>query len=76
MEKMMEELEKLMAQLDKSKLQEMMDKMKLDNKDMEKQLDRTLEIFKQMELEQKIKETAEELDKLAEDQEKLAENDR
>jgi len=73
MEKMMEELEKLMAQLDKSKLQEMMDKMKLDNKDMEKQLDRTLEIFKQMELEQKIKETAEELDKLAEDQEKLAE---
>lgn len=72
MKKMMEELEKLMAELDKPKLQEMMDQMKLDNKDLEKQLDRTLELFKQMELEQKIKETAENLEKLAEDQEKLA----
>lgn len=72
MKKMMEELEKMMAQVDKQKLQEMMDKMKLDNKDMEKQLDRTLELFKQLELEQKMKETAENLDKLAGEQEKLA----
>lgn len=73
MKKMMEELEKMMAQIDKQKLQEMMEKMKLDNKDLEKQLDRSLELFKQMELEQKMKETAENLEKLAEDQEKLAE---
>ncbi len=73
MKKMMEEMEKMMAQIDKQKLQEMMDKMKLDNKDLEKQLDRTLELFKQMELEQKMKEAAENLEKLAEDQEKLAE---
>ncbi|MFM1745958.1 MAG: hypothetical protein RLZZ630_1895 [Bacteroidota bacterium] len=72
MKKMMEELEKMMAEVDKQKLQEMMDKMKLDSKDLEKQLDRTLELFKQMELEQKMKETAENLDKLAQDQEKLA----
>lgn len=72
MKKMMEELEKLMAQLDKQKLQEMVEKMKLDSKDLEKQLDRTLELFKQMELEQKMKETAENLEKLAEEQEKLA----
>lgn len=72
MKKMMEELEKMMAQVDKQKLQEMMNQMKLDNKDLEKQLDRTLELFKQMELEQKMKETAENLEKLADDQEKLA----
>jgi hypothetical protein len=72
MKKMMEELEKMMAEVDKQKLQEMMDKMKLDSKDLEKQLDRTLELFKQMELEQKMKETAENLDKLAQDQDKLA----
>ncbi len=73
MKKMMEELENMMAQIDKQKLQQMMDQMKLDTKDLEKQLDRTLELFKQMELEQKMKETAENLEKLAEDQEKLAE---
>lgn len=72
MKKLMEELEKMMAEMDKQKMQEMMDKMKLDSKDLEKQMDRTLELFKQMELEQKIKETAENLEKLAEDQEKLA----
>jgi hypothetical protein len=69
----MEELEKLMAQIDKKELQEMVDKMKLDNKDLEKQLDRTLELFKQLELEQKMKETAEQLDQLAKKQEELAE---
>lgn len=68
----MEELERLMAQLDKKELQEMVDKMKLDNKDLEKQLDRTLELFKQMELEQKMKETAEQLDQLAKKQEELS----
>ena len=73
MKKMMEELEKMMAQVDKQKLQEMMEQMKLDNKDLEKQLDRTLELFKQMELEQKMKETAENLEKMAKDQDKLAE---
>ena len=72
MKKMMEELEKLMAQLDKQKLQDMVEKMKLDSKDLEKQLDRTLELFKQLELEEKMKETAENLEKLAEEQEKLA----
>ena len=73
MKKMMAEMEKLMAEVDKTKLQEMMDKMKLDNKDLEKQLDRTLELFKQMELDKKMKETADNLDQLSKDQEKLAE---
>ena len=73
MKKMMEELQKLLSEVDKQKLQETMDKMKLDNKDLEKEMDRTLELFKNLELEQKLKETADQLDKLAEKQEKLNE---
>lgn len=72
MKKMMEELEKMMAEMDKQKVQEMMEKMKLDNKDLEKQLDRTLELFKQMELEEKMKETADKLDELSKKQDELA----
>jgi hypothetical protein len=70
---LMKQLEQLMAQLDKQKVQEMLDKMKLSNKDLEKQMDRTLELFKQLELEQKMKEAIENLDKLAKEQKDLAE---
>lgn len=73
MKKMMEELQKLMEQLNKQELQEAMDKLKLDNKDMEKELDRALELFKKLELEQQMKETADQLEKLAEEEEKLSE---
>ncbi len=73
MKKMMEELQKLMEQLNKQELQQAMDKLKLDNKDLEKELDRALELFKKMELEQQMKETTEQLDKLADEQEKLSE---
>jgi hypothetical protein len=69
----MKELEKLLQQMDKEKVQESLDKMKLDNKDLEKELDRTMEIFKQMEFEQKMNNTLDKLDKLAEKQEKLSE---
>lgn len=72
MKKMMEELEKLMSEVNKEKLQEKMDQMKLDNKDLEKQLERTLELYKQLELEQKMKETADQLEQLSKDQDKLA----
>ncbi|HKR07159.1 MAG TPA: DUF4175 family protein [Bacteroidia bacterium] len=73
MKKMMEELQQLLSELDKEKIQEMMDKMKLDNKDLEKRLDRTLELFKQLEVEQKIKEDIKALDELAKEQNKLSE---
>jgi hypothetical protein len=73
MKKMMQELEKLLAQLDKSKIQEMLERMKMDSKDLEKRLDRTLELFKQLELEQKIKEAIANLEKLAKEQDQLAE---
>jgi len=59
------ELQKLLEKLDKDKVQEAIEKMKLDNKDLMKELDRNLEIFKQMEFEQKLQDNIKKLDDLA-----------
>ncbi|MEI6575723.1 MAG: DUF4175 family protein [Bacteroidota bacterium] len=73
MKKTMEEMQKMMDKLDKNKLSEMLDKVQLNSEDLEKQLDRNLEIYKQLELEKKMGETKEKLDSLQKDQEKLSE---
>lgn len=72
MKEMFKELEKLLEDADKQKIQEMMDEMELSNEDIEKELDRTLELFKQLEFEQKMEETINKLDELAKKQEELA----
>ncbi len=74
MKKMMEEMRKLLDKVDKDKVNEMLEKMKFSNKDLEKQLDRSLEVFKQLEFEKKLSETVDNLKKLAEKQDKLAES--
>ncbi|MBK9047450.1 MAG: hypothetical protein IPL74_12300 [Bacteroidetes bacterium] len=63
----------MLQQLNKDQVKDMVEKMKLDNKDLEKQLDRTLELFKQLEVEQKLKEAISKPDELAKEQNKLAE---
>lgn len=73
LQKMMDELQRLMNELDKDKLQDQLEKMSLSNEDLEKELDRALEQFKQLEWEQKMEQAIDELNKLAEEQEKLAE---
>ena len=73
MQKMMEELQELMKKLDKDQLQEQLDKMEMSNEDLEKELDRALEQFKKMEVEQKMEKAIEKLEKLAEKQDKLSE---
>ncbi len=73
MKKMFEELQKMLEKVDKDKVAEMLDKMKDDSKLLEKELDRNLELFKQLELEKKLQETIDKLDKMAEDQKKLSE---
>lgn len=72
MKEMFKQLEKLMEQMDKNKLQEAIDQMKFDAKDLEKELDRSLELFKQMEFEQKVKDTAEKLKDLSKKQKDLS----
>lgn len=73
MKEKLKELEKLLEQMDKEKTQDALEKMKLDAKDMEKELDRSLEMFKKMEVEEKFDQAIKDLNKLAEDQKKLSE---
>ncbi|MBL0047160.1 MAG: DUF4175 domain-containing protein [Bacteroidetes bacterium] len=73
MKEKIKELQKLLENFDKEKTQEALEKMKLDNKDLEKQLDRQLELFKQLEVEQKLKDAQTKLEDLAKKQNDLAE---
>ncbi len=64
MKKLFDELNKLLDKLDKNQVQQKLEELKLSNKDMEKELDRTLEAFKQMEVEQKLQQAIDKLDEL------------
>ena len=72
MKKLYEDIQEMMEKLDKDKLQEQLQEMEMDQKDIEKELDRSLELFKQLEVEQKALDIAEQLEELAEEQETLA----
>lgn len=73
MKKLYEEIQKLMEELDKDQLQEKINNFELSNDELEKELDRTLELFKQLELEKNVSDAINELNKLAEEQNDLAE---
>jgi len=64
MKKLFDELNKMLDKLDKNQVQQKLEELKLSNKDMEKELDRTLEAFKQMEVEQKMQQAIDKLDEL------------
>ncbi len=67
-----EELQKMLEELNKDKIQEALEKMKLDNKDLMKELDRNLEIFKQLEFQQKLQENIDKLNDLSKKEEELS----
>lgn len=73
MKELMKQIEDLLQELEKDGALEMMEDMQFNDEDMEKELDRMLEMFKQLELEQELNQTIDELNKLAEEQEKLSE---
>lgn len=70
--KMFEELEKLMEQVNQKNPEKQLEKINLNNENMEKALDRTLELFKEMEFDQELTKTIEDLKELAKKQEELA----
>lgn len=74
MKKLLEKMKELLQNNQKDELQEQMDKFKLNDKELKKKMERALELFKQLELEKKMKETIEKLDELSKEQEKLAED--
>jgi len=73
MKEMMDELQKMMDEINKEQLQEMLEDMQQNDENLEKELDRSLELFKQMELQQKLENTIQKLDELAQKQKKLSE---
>lgn len=64
MKKLFDELNKMLEKLDKNQVQEKLEELKLTNKDIEKELDRNLEAFKQLEVQQKMEQAIEKLDAL------------
>lgn len=72
LKKLMEQLQQLMENVDKNQLQEQLGQMKLDNKDLQKELERTIELFKQMEFDQKLQENIDKLNELSKKQDELA----
>ncbi|MCB0769817.1 MAG: hypothetical protein KDC00_05365 [Flavobacteriales bacterium] len=72
MKELYKQVQELMDKLDKDKLQEQLQEMKMDQEDVEKELDRALEMFKRMEVEQKAEDIAKQLEELAKKQEELS----
>ncbi len=71
-QELMEKINELMEELNKDDAMDMMEQMEMDDNSVEKELDRLLELFKQLEMEKEIKETIEKLQELSKEQEQLA----
>ena len=70
---MIKELEKLMEQNQKELSQQQLKEMQLENSVLEKEMNRMLEQFKQLEFEQKLNEKIDKLNELSKEQERLSE---
>jgi len=71
-DKLYQELKKLLEQKQSERLNSMMEKLKNKEHNLEKELERTMKLFKQMQLEQKMENLTEKLDELADKEDKLA----
>ncbi|MCH2021800.1 MAG: DUF4175 domain-containing protein [Saprospiraceae bacterium] len=73
MKDLFKEMEEMLNEMDQEKLKEQLDEIKLSEEEMEKELDRMLELFKKMEVEKQMTDAVQELDSLAKEQEELSE---
>ena len=74
MKQMMKELEQMMQQnLNKDQIQQQMEKMKLSTKDINESLDQQLQLYKQLEVEKKLKDAVQNMHDLADELRKNAE---
>lgn len=72
LKELLKKLEEMLKQQNKEAIQQQLEKMNQSNEDLKKQLDRTLEQYKQLELEKRINREIDELKKLSQEQEELA----
>jgi len=72
-QEMLKRLQQMLEKEQKEGTRNELSKMQNDNKSLKKELDRMLELYKQLEFEQKLNQNIDQLNKLAQKQEKLAE---
>ncbi len=72
MKKLMEEIEKMMQQMNKDEALDKMEKMQMNNEELNMELDRMKELFKQLKVEEKQQEQIDKMEELAKKQEDLA----
>lgn len=73
MKELMQKIEELLQELQKDGALDMMEKFQFNDEQVEMELDRMLELFKQLELEHEMQQTIDKLEQLAEEQDKLSE---
>ena len=73
MKETMAEIERLMKELDKGKVQQELEQLKMDNADLEQQLDQNIELMKRLEIEKRVEQTIQKMDRLAAEQRQAAE---
>jgi len=71
MKKLMEDMEKIINDANKEKLKDLLQNINTKNIDLEKELERELELFKQLEFEQKVEETLDNIAELKQNQKDL-----
>jgi hypothetical protein len=69
---LLKNLQQMLEQNQKDPAQDQLQKMQMDSKSLKKELDRMLELYKQLEFDQKLKENIDQLNKTAEKLEKLS----
>ena len=72
MKEMLKEIDKMMQEMDKKKVQEQLDKLKLDNEQLEKQLDQNIELMKRLEMEKKVEDAIRKAEQLSDKQRELS----
>ncbi|MBK6610631.1 MAG: DUF4175 domain-containing protein [Sphingobacteriales bacterium] len=73
MKKLMDKLAQMLEQMNKDEMMKKMEDFKMSDEQLQDELDRMMELFKELQFEQKMEETIDKLNKLAEEQKKLGE---
>ncbi len=73
---LMEKIQELMQEMKKEDALDMMEEMEMSDEEIETELDRLKELYKQLEVEKDMEEMIDELNELAEEQEKLSEENK
>ncbi len=73
MKELMKKLEEMLEEAADENMLDELSEMEMNNEEVEKELDRMLELFKNLEFQQRMEETKDALDELAKEQEELAE---